>query len=120
MNKQNRSNQQNKDITNTKKKICIIGDSLLGGINSRGVSRKHTVTCKPWGGATTEDAVKLTEIALSREVDCVIYHFGTNDTTKLSTKKGSDGEKVSIDTLKQIDSAINLAKDANTELCHFR
>ena len=75
------------------------------------------MTCKSWGSATSEDGIKLTEIALSREVDCVIHHFATNDLTKLSVKrKDNNGKKLPIETLKELEHAAKLAKDAKTEL----
>ena len=70
-----------------KKKAIIIGDSMLGGV--RNWQRdEYSVKVNPYGGATSEDMVSMTDIALRRDPAILIVHVGTNDLkNKVDTKK---------------------------------
>ena len=55
-----------------KRKIIIVGDSLLNGINEKGLSKNHSVKVNNIPGGTS----------LKNKPDGLIVHAGTNDITK--------------------------------------
>lgn len=71
-------NQQPKTPPPKRKRVEIIGDSMLSGLWSW--SRPNYQTkIHAYGGATTEDMSDMVEMALRREPDVLIIHSGTND-----------------------------------------
>eukprot|EP00112_Aurelia_sp_Birch-Aquarium-sp1_P022592 Seg6416.2 transcript_id=Seg6416.2/GoldUCD/mRNA.D3Y31 product="hypothetical protein" protein_id=Seg6416.2/GoldUCD/D3Y31 len=46
-----------KDKKGTKKRVVVVGDSMLNGVNEKGLSRNHFVKVYAHGGATSEDLV---------------------------------------------------------------
>ena len=90
-----------------RKKITIVGDSMLNGIVDRGLSsREHKVWVKNHPGANTEDILDHLKPTLRRKPELVIIHSGTNDITD------------DKDTILFLDKAIDLVqKDSpNTEV----
>ena len=90
-----------------RKKITIIGDSMLNGIVDRGLSnREHKVWVKNHPGANTEDILDHLKPTLRRKPELVIIHSRTNDITD------------NKDTILFLDKAIELVqKDSpNTEV----
>ena len=61
------------------KRIEIVGDSMLGGINGWSKPGVFYTRVNSFGGATSADIVDMAEIALRREPDMLIVHSGTND-----------------------------------------
>ena len=69
------------------KRIDIIGDSMLGGVRNWN-KPEYMVRVNSIGGATSQDAVEMTDIALRRSPDMIIIHTGTNDFDhKIKTKQ---------------------------------
>ena len=65
-----------------RKKVIILGDSLLNGINEKGLSKKHNVKIVNKPGATSERLL-LEELdnLIKYQPESVIIHAGTNDLT---------------------------------------
>ena len=58
----------------------MVGDSILNGINKKGLSKKrHIVKVRSHPGATSEDLVDHIKPVARRKPDMVILHVGTND-----------------------------------------
>ena len=64
------------------KKVIILGDSLLNGINEKGLSKKHSVKIVNKSGATSERLL-LEELdnLIKYQPESVIIHAGTSDLT---------------------------------------
>ena len=71
-----------RDDKHEKKRVIIVGDSILNGINEKGLTKKnHTVKVRPHPGATTEDLVDHIKPVARRKPNMVILHIGSNDLT---------------------------------------
>eukprot|EP00794_Sanderia_malayensis_P000649 gene646-1317_t len=64
-----------------RKRVTIVGDSILKGIYEEGMQKVHNVKIKPHSGATTTDIVDYIKPVVRRKPDCIILHAGTNDLT---------------------------------------
>ena len=62
-----------------KKKIFIVGDSMIKNITGTGISRDHTVKIRLHSGATNIDMCDYIKPELRHQPDVVILHCGTND-----------------------------------------
>ena len=81
-----------------RKKIVIIGDSLLNGLEEKRMKRDHDIQIRPHPGASSLDISDHIRPVLRRTPDCVIVYAGTNDITK------------NEDTIKNIEEMVNAAK----------
>ena len=81
-----------------RKKIIIIGDSLLNGLEEKKMKRNHDIQIRPHSGASSIDISDHIRPVLRRNPDCIIVHAGTNDITKHE------------DTIKNIEEMVNEAK----------
>ena len=64
------------------KNVTIIGDSLLKGLKSKGLSsEQHNVRIRYEGGAQTDDLQYYVKPALKRKPDMIVVHCATNDFT---------------------------------------
>ena len=70
------------DKESTRKKITIIGDSILNGISKFGLKRKHNVKVRAHPGASMQDIKDHIRPVICGKPDSVIIHAGTNDLTK--------------------------------------
>ena len=62
--------------------MIIVGDSILNGINEKGLTKKnHIVKVCPHPGATTEDLVDQIKPVARRKPSMVVLHIGSNDLT---------------------------------------
>ena len=79
------TNPNNKNSNNEekqeKKKIVVTGDSMLNGVNEKGLSKSHNVKVKNYPGATSEDILDKIDDLLKVKPDCLLVHVGTNDLT---------------------------------------
>ena len=66
---------------NIKKKVVITGDSMLNGINERGLSKHQKVKVKNFSGGMGEKIVEELDALVADKPDCLIVHAGTNDIT---------------------------------------
>ena len=66
---------------NTKKNIFLVGDSIVNGIQEKGLSSKHNIRIRRCPGDTTKDLVDHVKPIARKKPDLVLFHFGTNDIT---------------------------------------
>ena len=71
----------NNEEKQEKKKIVVAGDSVLNGVNEKGLSKSHNVKVKNYPGATSEDILDKIDDLLKVKPDCLLVHIGTNDPT---------------------------------------
>ena len=71
----------NNEEKQEKKKIVVTGDSMLNGVNEKGLSKSHKVKVKNYPGATTEDILDKIEDLLKVKPDCLLVHGETNNLT---------------------------------------
>ena len=64
-----------------RKKIFIVGDSLLHCIQENDLNKQHDVQIKQHGGASTEDIKDHIKPVLRKKPNLIIVHAGTNDLT---------------------------------------
>ena len=66
-----------------RKKVIILGNSVLNGINEKGLSKKHNVKIVNKPGPTSEQLL-LDDLdnLIKYQPESVIIHAGTNDSTK--------------------------------------
>ena len=65
-----------------RKKVIILGDSLLNGINEKGLSKRHNVKIVNKPGATSERLLlEDLDNLIKYQPESVIIHAGTNDLT---------------------------------------
>ena len=90
----------NKKVESPRKlNITVVGDSILNGIEEKGLSKKHRVRVRPHSGANSEDLTDHIKPIIRRKPDALIIHIGTNDLTS------------NIDTVKQLKSTIKSIRD---------
>ena len=65
--------------TEKKKKIFIVGDSMIKNITGMGISRDHNVKIRSHLGATSIDMWDYIKPKLRHQPDVIILHCGTND-----------------------------------------
>ena len=90
---------------NTRKRVTIVGDSMLNGIYEEGLQKSHNVRVKPHSGATTTDIVDYLKPVIRRKPDCIIIHAGTNDLTN----------NEQIDTLANFKTMIENIRNSSPE-----
>ena len=62
-----------------KKKMFIVGDSMIKNITGTGISRDHTVKIRPHPGATNIDMCDYIKPELRHQPDVIILYCGAND-----------------------------------------
>ena len=65
-----------------KRKIIIVGDSLLNGIHEKGLSKNHSVKVNKIPGGTSEAILDKLDDFLKNKPDGLTVRAGTNDITK--------------------------------------
>ena len=106
----------NNEEKQEKKKIVVTGDSMLNGVNEKGLSKSHNVKVKNYPGATSEDILDKIDDLLKVKPDCLLVHVGTNDLTNNvnllnSVKKMVKKVKNSSPNTKLVFSSVILRKD---------
>ena len=83
------TNKETKQAAKTERKnIIVIGDSILNGIEERGICKHHNVKVRPHPGAATNDIVDDIKPAARKRPDVLLIHCGTNDiTNSVNTSK---------------------------------
>ena len=79
-----------------KKKVFVVGDSLLNGINEKGF-KDQNVYIKAHSGATSSDITHYIKPIIHKKPDIIIVHCGTNDIPK---------DIKTVDNLKMMDDYI--------------
>ena len=75
------SNTLTRGNYNSKKRIFLIGDSIINGIQEEGLSSKHNTRIRRCPCDTTKDLVDHIKPIARKRPDLVLIHFGTNDIT---------------------------------------
>ena len=78
----NQKKASTEEIQRNRKKVTIIGDSIVNGLEERGLGKKHIVKIRKHPGATTTDMIDYIKQVQRRKPDCIILHAGTNDIGK--------------------------------------
>ncbi len=82
LNESGESVEEKSDNKHGKKRVIIVGDSILNGISEKGLTKKnHIVKVRPHPGATTEDLVDHIKTVARRKPNMVVLHIGSNDLT---------------------------------------
>ena len=87
--KQSTNNANN--TSKNKKITCILGDSMIKGINgykltnSLGYNDPNKIIIKSFSGATTEDMHEYVKPTIKKKPDNIILHVGTNDLSQNTT-----------------------------------
>ena len=97
-NKSPDSSKPKQGVDVMKKKVFIIGDSIVNGLDYKKLKKNHFVKVHPHGGATTDDMVHHIKTFVKRKPDLVIIHSGTNDLTN------------NVDTIEQVDNLVKVCK----------
>ena len=63
-----------------RKKVFIVGDSIVNGLNYKLLNKNHYVKVHSHGGGTTDDMTHHVQTFVKRKPDMIIVHSGTNDT----------------------------------------
>ena len=110
--KQTISNIKNSNCKEKQKKVKIVvtGDSMLNGVNEKGLSKLHNVKVKNYPGATSEDILDKIDNLLRLKPDCLLVHVGTNDLTN-HVKKMVKKVNNSSPYTKLVFSSVILRKD---------
>ena len=64
-----------------RKRIFLVGDSILNGINENGISNTHHVSVRRCPGDSSKDLVDHVKPIIRKKPDLILVHFGTNDVT---------------------------------------
>ena len=122
------TNSNNKNSNNEekqeKKKIVVTGDSMLNGVNEKGLSKSHNVKVKNYPGATSEDILDKIDDLLKVKPDCLLVHVGTNDLTNNmnllnSVKKWSTKRRIHLQILNlafQVSSCVKTKRISRRKL----
>ena len=86
------------DKMNTRKRVFIIGDSILNGISEYGLNKNHDVKVRPQSGATSQDIKDHIKPIIRRKPDLIIIHAGMNDLT------------IGCNTVEEMNEIIDAAK----------
>ena len=79
--KGNNSVEKDDDKSSLQKvKVIVVRDSLLNGINEKGLCKKHDVKVKNVHGGTT--VLDKIDRLVGQKPDCIIVYGGTKDITK--------------------------------------
>ena len=106
----------------SKKDIIIVGDSMLNGVQEKGMRRDHFVRVRPHPGATSEDMVDFVLPYARQRPDAIALHVGTNDLTKKSNSNPSipKERRPVIDSISCMKQVFDLIKkeSPNTEIIY--
>ena len=80
LNEDNRNDNKDKNIV--KRKVIVVGDSLLNGINERGLSKDFNVKVNNIPAGTSKTVLDNIDELEKCKPSSVIVHAGTNNLTK--------------------------------------
>ena len=89
-----------------KKKIELIGDSIVTGISEKGLSINHKVKLVNFPGGTSEKILEILDDIIKENPDGLIVHVGTNDITN-NANLLTNVKKYSIKFLKNHDRCLS-------------
>ena len=97
-----------------RKRVIVLGDSIINGIEEKCLSKKHNVRLQKCPGDSTEDLLDHVKPVARKKPDLIVIHFGINDTT--SGKDTKENVQKAIDTIKQESPSTEIA----ISLCTIR
>ena len=99
-------------VKKERKNIIVIGDSILNGIEERGLSKHHNVKVRPHPGATTRDIIDHVKPVARKRPDMLLIHCRTNDiTNNIDTSKHL---KEIVSTVREITPQTKIVLSAAT------
>ena len=108
------SNMDKDKIIEQKKRVVITGDSMLNGINEKGMSKNYSVKVNNFPGGTSATILENIDQLVKTKPDCLVVHAGTkaNGTNLLNQAKKlvKQVEKV-YQNIKIVFSSIIIRKD---------
>ena len=110
-----KTSSQGNGERNDKKKVVVTGDSLLNGINERGLSKPHQVNVQNFPGGTGETILEELDTLVARKPDCIIIHAGTNDLTN-----GINSVKKIVKKVKQALANTKIVFSSWTKKCKIQ
>ena len=100
-------NTRNDSNNNMRKKITVIGDSMVNFLRSDEMSSaNNTVNIMKYPGSTTDDMVDYVRPLTRKKPDVIIMHVGTNDLTKGVNTMSKVRKIVSV--IQEVDSTRNI------------
>ena len=100
-------NTRNDSNNNTRKKITVIGDSMVKFLRSDEMSSvNNAVNVMKHPGSTTDDMVDYVRPVTRKKPDVIIMHVGTNDLTK-GVNTMSKVRKI-VSAIQEVDSTRNI------------
>ena len=73
--------QESQQQEKGRKRVFVLGDSIINGIEEKGLSRNHIVKVRKYPGDNTEDMIDHVKPIIKKKPDLIIVHFGSNDIT---------------------------------------
>lgn len=93
-----------------RKKIIVISDSILNGLDELGLQRSHNVCVRAHPGATSQGIFDHIKHSARKQPDCIIIHAGSNNLTNgVDTKQNL---KLAIEEAKKESSNTDFALSA--------
>ena len=97
-------------------KTVLTGDSMLNGVNEKGLSKSHNVKVKKYPGTASEKILNKIKDLLKFKPACLLVHVGTKDLTNNvnllnSVKKMVKKMNNSSRNTKLVFSSVILCKD---------
>ena len=86
-----------------RKKVRLLGDSMVQGLGDKGLSKDHDVRVQSFRGYTTEDIIDVLKHTIHRKTEKIILHLGANDITN------------KINTLKKLKKVVKAIKESSEE-----
>ena len=93
--------RQSANSSTVKKKVFVVGDSVIKYVNGQGVSRNDSVKIRSHPGATKDDFIDYVRNAVGKKPNLIIIHSGTNDIQN------------NVNTLQKIRKAISSIKETS-------
>ena len=95
-------NRPKQTTVKERKRITIVGDSMLNGIFDEGMQKHRNITIKRHPGATTRDIVDYVKPVIRKKPDCLIIHAGTNDLANKEAVNTIENLRMFIKQTKQV------------------
>ena len=106
-NNEHNRNTRNDSNNNMRKKITVIGDSMVKFLRSDEMSSvNNAVNIMKHPGSTTDDMVDYVRPVTRKKPDVIIMHIGTNDLTK-GVNTMSKVKKI-VSSVQEVDSTRNI------------
>ena len=113
--KNNKENQKHQE----RKRMTIIGDSMLNGLDENSMKRHYSVQVRVHSGANKHVIKDHVQSIMRRTPDCTISHTGTNDLTRETDTITTSGVNINQKVVQLNKELCSLSKDMNVkEITH--